>query len=61
MKWPWNRARQIERDAEQAERDLQATRDQWPQVHEVSATARVYGARNHFGENIQTVFAGRKS
>lgn len=56
----WHRPRHTKgREArEQAERDLQATRERWPEVRALSESLRELRARNHFAE--QLVYAMRR-
>jgi hypothetical protein len=67
MKWPWQKKSKPDakpgtdgaKARAQAEWHLEEAKDQWPEVHRVSASLRDIRSRNHFGETIERIMRGK--
>ncbi|MDF1603408.1 hypothetical protein [Nocardioides sp. YIM 152315] len=60
MKWPWGHSREDAENVERAERELQETRSRWPLVHRAVAVMDYHRERNHFRENIESIYRGAR-
>lgn len=64
MKWPWTRdQKQAEEDQaalDKALAELAEARARWPRVEEAVEAMRLHRRRNHFAENIEAIYTGRR-
>jgi hypothetical protein len=61
--WPWRRRNgtgDAKQELEHARRELQETRNRWPEVHEAAEAMRAHVERNHFAEKLVLIYTGRK-
>lgn len=61
MRWPWTRFPKQTGGEEarvEAESSLAETREPWPEVTRVAQSLRDLRERNHFAEQIESIFQG---
>ena len=59
MKWPWvRRAEAAESEAAEAERRLEETHRQWPEVRAIAGETRYHRELNGWTATVKTIFSG---
>lgn len=58
--WFWCPRREDVEAAEQAQRDLDAVKDQWPEVHAQAAAFVRHGQLNGWTQIAKTIFGGHR-